>query len=304
MTRVESTLKRFSCAPSFLSLLLIGCAASGCGQPADPVIQPIPEASFEWPNAGKKPATIESPSDESLTSEDYLRLGMPSDDRNWSSIDMVQAQKILASLPGGHASLPRYQSERSGAMFARLTSSQNLELFRNRSLPPEGRISLALNFGRASNEIFKLYLAAFIKKKVRDSEMIELLGAQLRMVVVNADLMNELAPTLDKGDPAYSARMQGFEQAKRGAASVVMGALQTFDEQQTYRQSGLERLADYVRDTFPTLVPFLPPGARAEAKATLKTMLEDPKMEPFHIALRGLSEQLENAAAGKAEVRP
>lgn len=256
MTRVECILQRLSCAPSILSLLLVGCAVGGCGQPANPVVQPAPMASSDWPIADDKPATVESPADESLTSDEYLRLGMPADDRDWSSIDMVQVQKVLADLPGGHANLPRYQSERSGAMFARLTSSHNLDLFRNRSLPLQGRMPPALEFGDASNQVLKLYLAAFLAGKVRDSEMIELLGAHLRTSVMNVELVTELLSTLDKDDPTYTVRMQGVEQMKRGLAGIVMGALQTFDEQESYRQSELTRLADYVRDTFPTLVPF------------------------------------------------
>lgn len=296
MTHTHITWRRLNANPWILiAFVLMSYSLAGCGQPATPAVQPAPQASSE------RPAAVASSTDESLTSGEYVGLGMPADDRDWSSADMVQAHKTLSSLPGGHANLPRYQSDRSGAMFARLTTPQNLELFRNRSLPLEGRLPLALDFGDASTKTFKLYLSAFLSNKVRDSEMIELLGAELRLAVVNVELLGELLPTLDKDDPTYAVRMQGVEQMKRGLASFVMGALQTFDERQSYRQSELLRLADYVRDTFPTLVPFLPPGARTEAKATLKKMLADPAMEPFHAALRDLPGRLESTAADNAE---
>ncbi len=294
MTRVENSLNGRTCAPPILSLFIfLGCVAGGCGQPTTPEVQPAPPANSDWP------APAEWSVDESLTSEEYLRLGMPAADRDWSSIDMGQAKVVLAKLPGGNANLPRYQSPRSGAFFARITSAQNLELFQNRTLPLDARMPLALDYGDASNHVFKVYVAAFLKKAVRDSEMVELLGAQLRMAVVNVELMDELLPKLDQDDPTYQVRMQGFEQAKRGIASVVMGALQTFDERQSFRQSELKRLADYLRDTFPTLVPLLPQGARTETITRLKKMQDDPSRGDYRPALQELLSKLDSTAVAK-----
>ena len=51
-------------------------------------------------------------------------------------------------------------------MFARMTSAQSLDFFRNRILPLQGRLLPALDFGDATNQILKLYLAAFLAGKV------------------------------------------------------------------------------------------------------------------------------------------
>ncbi len=199
---------------------------------------------------------------------------------------MIKAEKVLTSLAQkGGRHLPRYKSERSAEVFARLTSPQNFGLFRNRSLPLEARFSQLLDYYQASNQILKLYLSAFLKKDVRDSELIELMGAQLRSTVVVLELVDELLPTLKKDDPSYQVRIQGLEQMKRGLASVVAGGLQTLTEREIYRASELARLVDYMQETFPLIVPRLPPGARTETVVRLEKMQEDPAFKDLQPGL-------------------
>jgi hypothetical protein len=70
--------------------------------------------------------------DESLTSDEYIRLGMPAHDREWSVAEMTDAAQVLTLLvQKGYVKLPRYKSERSGEVFARLVSPQKLALFTN-----------------------------------------------------------------------------------------------------------------------------------------------------------------------------
>ncbi len=225
----------------------------GCGNQSK---QPT---SSEDPLARSKvnePADRKAASDESYTSEEYIRLGLPAHDREWSGNDMVKAEKVLTSLAKkGYRHLPRYKSERSGEVFARLTSRQNLDLFRNRSVPLEGRMPQALNYIGANNQILKLYLSAFLKNDTTDSDIVELMAAQLRSMVVMLELVDELIPTIKKDDPSYQVRMQGLEKMKLGLASVVAGGLQTLTERESYRKSELVRLVGYMQESFPLMVP-------------------------------------------------
>lgn len=114
--------------------------------------------------------------DQTLTPDEYIGLGLPAYDRDWGGADMARAAKILRSFgERKYHQLPRYQSERSGEVFARLASPSNLDLFRNDSLPLGGRLADALNYFQAHNEIFKFYLAAFQNGDVRDCELVELM---------------------------------------------------------------------------------------------------------------------------------
>ncbi len=93
---------------------------------------------------------------------------------------------------------------------SRLTSPQNLNLFKNRTLPLDLRFPQALSYFQASNQVLNLYLTGFLKEDVRDSELVELMGAHFRSTVVLLELVDEFVPTIKKDDPNYQVRMQGL----------------------------------------------------------------------------------------------
>lgn len=249
---------------------------SGCGDSSStPVTPPEPRGEAKVDAVAKPTATV----DESLSLAEYIRLGMPAPDRDWSAEDMIKAERILAVLAlSGYGQLPRFESERSGEMFSRMTSPRNHELSKNRTLPLEVRLPFALNYLQASNQVMKLYLAAFLKGEVSDREIVEWLGHQLRLSVVVLDVVDEFAPTIRKDDPRYEVRMQGLEQMRRGLASVVSGGLQTLIEKEAYRESELARLVGYMLETYPQIVPRIPPGARTETLLRLEAMHADPAL--------------------------
>src|SRR5688500_15643215 len=120
--------------------------------------------------------------DVSLGDDEYVSMGIPSYDREWTGTDMSAAAPKRQELEASDAGkLPRYQSPRSGRMFARLVAQSNLKFFQARSLPLESRLPQALEYGESSSVILKTYLAAFLAGKVSGDDLIELLGGQLRL---------------------------------------------------------------------------------------------------------------------------
>ena len=81
--------------------------------------------------------------DRSLTTEAYLQLGMPSPDRMWTPEDYSQAVRILKTITEKDArELPRYDSQNSGKLFARISSRDNLAAMLNKNLPLNTRLPL------------------------------------------------------------------------------------------------------------------------------------------------------------------
>ena len=152
-------------------------------------------------------------------------------------------------------------------------------------MPLDARLSQAIDYTRAINQVFKLYMSAFLKNFVRDSELIELTGAQLRLTVVVLELVDEFVPTLKKDDPEYQVRMQGLEQIKQGLAIVVAGVLQTLTVRDSNRGNELARLVGYMQETLPQIVPRLPPGSRAETLIRLEKLQEDPALKDLKSGL-------------------
>lgn len=282
-------------------LIVVACLAlvTGCVDHSAP-----PTTASANPAVHAAPPSAVSPSDDrSLTLDEYIETGLPAHDRSWTGQDMTRAAKALAAIAqkdAGH--LPRYGSERSGAAFQRLTANDNLGLCRTRSLPLQQRLTDAMLHMQSSNEILQLYLAAFNKHAVGDSELVELVGVQLRISVEMFRLVDETLPTLDKDDPTYAARMKGLQRMRDGLASIVAGTLETLTETNTYRTSELKRLAGYMEATFPNLLPQLPAGSRSEFVTRLRFFVDDPKMQDLRPELDRLLATAERAS--KAAAKP
>jgi hypothetical protein len=118
--------------------------------------------------------------DGSLPSDRYISLGLSAHDREWMGTDLMAAATALQALATTHPEqLPRFQSAKSGSVFARLVARENLNSYRARSVPLEARLPVAIQHLESTNAIFKLYFSAFLAKKVEDAEIIELYGALL-----------------------------------------------------------------------------------------------------------------------------
>ena len=272
------------CQISFTMCVLL---VNGCNQEADPTPE-VPTIPVDVSPVESEPAPG-PPADELLTIDDYIRAGVPSHDRTWSGDDMRRAADALTRLAKSNAAnLPRYEGARSGAVFARLVADDNLDLSRNRSIPIDQRLPNASQLMRSTNQILKVYLAASTRRTIGGSELVELMGAQLRTSSVLFQMVNEMLPTLDKKAPSYQVRMSGLEQMKNGVALVVFGCLQTLTESHPYRTSELKRLTGYLQETSPQILPELSTANFSEVVVRVREMANDDEMAHLRPELKSL----------------
>lgn len=259
-----------------------------------------PVSASQEPQSSHAPSPtdeyIPTVEDQSLTPLEYIKLGLPAYDRDWSESDLARAVKVFKSFEKNEKpNLPRYQSKRSGEVFARMTSTENFEQFKDRDIPLKIRFPQAVDYYESCSQIFKLYLSAYSRNEVGDSELVELFGMVLRYTVVILELVEEFTPTLDKNDPTYPTRMEGLEQMERGLANVVGGAMETLSERKSYRFRELLKLLGYMQETFPIIVPSLTPASRAEVIVRLNEMQNDEEFQDFQPGLGELCQKVRQA---------
>jgi hypothetical protein len=221
---------------------------------------------------------------------------MPSHDRVWVGKDMaVAASKLLALAGRAPDQLPRYGSERSGAMFARIVARDNLNFFRSRSEPLESRMAQALDYVDSLNAIAKIYLSARLANNVKGDELIELIGAELSAFQVELELVSEFVPTLSKDDPKYPVRMEGLNEVRQALAGNLLSQLTTLTEVQNYDVGLRARLLGYCRETFPYLVPGLTATYQERVLRRLNELSNDASFRDLHSQIILLRDEV-NAA--------
>jgi hypothetical protein len=243
------------------------------------------------------PVELPATFDLSLPVTEYIQQGLPAHDRMWTGTDMARAAKVLYGIAREDLlRLPRYGSERSGPVFARIVSPETFAFLRNRSLPLEERMAQAIEYQGSLNEVLKLYLQMIAARGAGRREAVELAGAFLRSFVVLFEIVDEFAQTLDPNDPTYPSRMQGLEKMKRGTATVVAGNLEMLTERDLYTTEELQSLLSYLQESLPILLPRLPSGARVETLVRLRQMAKDPEMHDLKPGLTLLLGKLQKHA--------
>ncbi len=241
------------------------------------------------------PSTTVSP-DQSLAANEYISLGIPSYDREWTGQDLaVAAAKLEVLAAQSPEKLPRYHSNRSGVVFARIISRDNFKLSQSHSLPFATRFTDSLSSLQSISAITKTYLSAQGAGKVGSDELIELLGASLSSAQVEVGLVDELLPTLSKDDPKYSVRMAGLQQMKNGLAQMVAGTNTTLTETRVYNVAARKRLVGYCRDTFPSIVPKLSAPSQQEVLQRLDQLVADNSLSDLQPGLTSLRDEVRAA---------
>jgi hypothetical protein len=272
------------------SLLCSAVVLFGCqGRPASQMPE-MPSDAPPTPETLANGKVLSTPDDHSLTAAEYLKLGMPATDRAWGGEEMRRAATTLAAMAKDDAGrLPRYRSERSGVLFARMTSSQNLEIYHNKKLSLDLRMSPALAYFGATNDILQVYVGSFLKGATGDSELMELIGSELRTAVVLLQLVDEELPTIKQGDPNAAGQLAGLEKMRNGLATMTAGALTTLTEASSYRTSERTRLLRYLQETLPAIVTHVSPAAQSETQVRIEALARDQNLKPLQPGLAELA---------------
>ena len=237
------------------------------------------------------------PADGSLTLAEYAGLGAPPPDGEWTSADMAAMQAVLATVTRkGPGRLPRFQSQRSGALFARMTSAGNLASMMNPSVPRETRYQQAMQYTLATEGILKLYVEAFFKRETGDSEVLEMQAATLGVGLLLLRLIDEIEPELKKGGPMSATRLQGVSHVRQGNLRMVRGAITSLTEARAYRTSERIRFIGRLQETVPAIVSKLEPGQRAEVVRWLDSLRGTAAHNDLEPALGQLQAKVKAAA--------
>jgi hypothetical protein len=196
--------------------------------------------------------------------------------------------------------LPRFNSAQSGAIFSRITSPENMDIYRNKTLPLEARFPDFILYGSSLSTITKTYLATALEHKTTSDELIELTGANLRATQLQLDIVKEFLPTMSKQDPSYEVRLAGLRQMQDGLASVAVGStIMLADEEKEYGPTpdGRSRLLAHCRESLPAIAQHLRPATQRELELRLAQIAQDPKLGKWSTELRRLHEDVRAAIA-------
>ena len=148
--------------------------------------------------------------DLSLTVKEYQSKGMPDIDTIWSEDKLMKAHITLGSIrTKNFRTLPRKDSKKSGAVFSRIVSKENLSFLNDPSKSLHDKAYQIQSVGPFLNEIGRMYTDNFRSEQYYSEELIDIyiseMYARKRMLELAEEIMNSKEPadmSMQSGRPA------------------------------------------------------------------------------------------------------
>ncbi len=258
-------------APLSLILTLVLAPACRCGSNS----QDTGGTAGLW--SATEPFQVD---DGSLADDEYVALGLAGYDHNWGSSGIADAAvQLRALVQKNPTQLPRYGSARSGKVFARLTSNDNLNALRNAALPLSIRLPALAEYLQGLNDVIRLYVDESKQRHVSGNEVAELYGTRLKAYRSTMELVDAFMQHLGTADPSHQERVAAIEKMRHELAATLGEVIGSLSEPRRFGLAARRRLVDHCSETFPVLVSRLPVVSREE----LLRQLNDANASP-HLA--------------------
>ena len=228
--------------------------------------------------------------DKSLTCEEYVELGAPAHDRTWMGKDFTTSSGVLSKL--APEKMPRRDSKKSGAYFARLSSEDNFAPILKKDTDVKLRVQAASALIEGFNGLYKVYANAMIKDSSLDAELLTLTLAMLELETALFSVLEEFTATLSEEERNQDARKKGLQQMQSGFSTTVAASLSMFDDRKLFKIENLREFASRLVEVLPPLVVSLSQTSRKEIPIRLKTMVDEEKDEELKRSFSRLREAL------------
>lgn len=148
--------------------------------------------------------------DLSLTVKEYQSKGMPDIDTIWSEDKLMKAHITLGSIrTKNFRTLPVKNSKKSGAVFSRIISKENLSFLNDSSKSLHDKAYQIQSVGPFLNEIGRMYTDNFRSEQYYSEELIDIYISEMyvrkRMLELAEEIMNSKEPediSMQAGRPA------------------------------------------------------------------------------------------------------
>jgi hypothetical protein len=238
------------------------------------------------PHQSVAPPNYQVAPDHSLALAAYIEKGMPANDREWIGSDYVTAAAVLEEIGNDDpTTLPRYQSAVSGAMFARMVSSENYARIHLETISRQTRFYDASEMLRGLSRILLVYNSATNSRRLFDSEEVELLRFILEVSRGFVQFVNQGGASAGQ---AADSLVIDRDQLRKGLTSILSGDLRIFTEKNLFRPAELLRHADTLTQMLPDLFPLLSANSQLELKVRLDELIKvetDPALKDRLIKL-------------------
>jgi len=215
--------------------------------------------------------------DHSLKPEEYQKLGMPEYNKIWTDNDYIGCNITLSSLKiYDPLSFPRKNSKKSGLVFKRMVSTDNLNFIYDTISPLRLRAYTIQSYPRFQYEMEQMYTIEHKGKVYYDEELIDL---HIFGIAVY-DKMLELAGIIKRSDDDdVSSIKSGMDVVKYNYLKYIPGIMDELAKKDIYSEEGVNRLSKALSESLHRNIEWMSPADKSSLLTEMKSGSEKVKTD-------------------------
>lgn len=242
---------------------------------------------------------IAQPVDESYSMESYRSLGVPPADKVWGSEEYRMAVEVLLQEPA--RALPRFESKRSGTMFARIIATENLF--------PAGGYQTILDRGAEATQAAFTRLGEYIEpltklkeyylqkgdgKQQFGPEVVRISFFMMQSARAIVDLTESFISTLPEQKRTASSTVASKNRLREGLRQMVVSNLELLGQEESYDDADLEFLANGLRQEIPAIAGYFNAAQVKSIRLQIATFSDKHRSRTVRETLQRLNDQMES----------
>lgn len=228
--------------------------------------------------------------DHSLSPAEYQKMGMPDYSELWSLEDYSNACFVLNTLKYEKPkALPARESEKSGVLFSRMISMDNLTFLQDETLPLHAKAEIIQWYGNTLMELSTSYTLLNVEKQyyIRELTDIDLFG--LRIAQVMLDLGNEINAS---DDPEDIALQSDYPLIQQMYLDLISGLFKKQQNQSHYPEETIELLSDSLSSSVRKNMHWFDKDASASIKQDMLKVIDSSSSRKIRDDYRELTDIL------------
>ncbi len=210
--------------------------------------------------------------DHSLTPEEYQELGMPDYNKVWSMEDYSNAFYVLNTLKyNTPMALPARESKKSGMLFSRMVSIDNLAFLQDETLPLHAKADMIKWFVNTLMELKVAYTIIGTNRQYYVKEIMDIDIFRLRVAQKMLELGRQINESEDPSDVVMQSDYPAIQQMYVNLLGELFGIQQYTS---LYPKQTLELLADSLSSSVRRNMLWFDENASALVKQSMQIVLD------------------------------
>ena len=230
--------------------------------------------------------------DRSIDMKELKKMGMPDCDKLWTGKEYGKAYSILMGIKNNQPyKLPRKGSEKSGEVFNRLISRENMSFLENDSIPLNVRAEVILRFLSTYEDVIDIYTNILMKKQYYTPELVDIYLFGLDIMQNMLILGEKINKSTEPDDVAFQ---EGFPAIQNFYISMLKKDLKIQLNSSEYKPEELETLCEGISESIKKNAGWFNQKQSASLKEGIQTVIDSTASEKIRIEYKKLLTILEN----------